>query len=343
MKKLFSFSITAISILLFASLTSQNKPTLVTAETPVAEVLLQLGDAPSSHLPDMNVPGVTANRGKDLVLRGSTLSPSGGKSQRISQHFVCTSCHNVERDEPDLSIVDPVNRLKYVAENGLPYLQGSALYGIVDRTSFYNGDYEKKYGDLVKPARNNLRQAIQLCATECSQGRWLEDWELESILAYLWTIDLKMGDLNLTDGDLKTIDAAVQGKSDKSLAKDKIKSSYLSGMPATFLDPPKDRVAGFSNIGDPDIGKQLYELSCLHCHENKRYSFFGLNESNLSLEFLDRHFPTYSRYSVYQVARYGTSPVPWKRAYMPQYTNEKMTPQMLEDLRTYIEQQAKKG
>ena len=90
-----------------------------------------------------------------------------------SKHFVCTSCHNIQKEDPDLSIADPQARLEYARDMELPYLPGTTLYGAVNRTSFYNGDYEKKYGDLVKPARNNLREAIQLCAVECSQGRAL--------------------------------------------------------------------------------------------------------------------------------------------------------------------------
>jgi len=58
---------------------------------------------------------------------------------------------------------------------------------------------------LVKPARNDLRKAIQLCAVECSQGRALEDWEMESVLAYLWTIGLKMNDLSFSKKELKSI------------------------------------------------------------------------------------------------------------------------------------------
>jgi cytochrome c len=340
MKKLIALSIPVLAIFLFANSTWKGEWE-ITGETPVAEVLDRLGDIPAPHLVDANVEGVTVERGRDIVLQGRTHSPYGGKSERVSKHFVCTSCHNVERDEPDLALADPEARLEYVHQKGLPFLQGSALYGIVDRRLFYNGDYDKKYGDLVKDARNDLRESIHLCATECAQGRPLEDWEMESVLAYLWTIGLKMDDLDLSEDELEKIEKAGNGKAEKEEAMDLVKSKYLLGMPATFLDPPADRRAGFSQTGNVDRGKKIYELSCLHCHERQRYSFFNLDKSEISFEFLDKHFPTYSRYSVYQVSRYGTSPIPWKRAYMPHYTKEKMSEQMLEDLRTYIEQEAK--
>ncbi len=331
------FLLVCFAILLFANLDWKKSPApVVTADMPVAEVLLKLGDDPAPHQPDLSVEGASAERGREIVLKGQTSNPAGGMSERVSKHFVCTSCHNVERDEPDLAKTDPLARLNFVKQQGLPFLQGSALYGIVDRRSFYNGDYEKKYGDLVKPARNDLRQAIHLCATECAQGRPLEAWEMESVVAYFWTIGLKMSDLGLTDRDISVIDKAIAGRSDRAEAVNLVKSRYLTGMPATFIDPPADRQQGFSQTGDAETGKAIYELSCLHCHNKKRYSFFNLDNSKKSLKFLNRFFPAYSRYSVYQVARYGTSPEPGKRAYMPHYTQEKMSEQMLEDLRAYV-------
>lgn len=303
---------------------------------PVAEVLTGLGDAPMPHQPDLSLRGASAEAGKELVLLGRTNAPGFGFGRRISQHFVCTSCHNVERDEPYLSRTDPLARLRYVAEKGLPYLQGSSLYGIVNRSSFYNGDYKKKYGALVDKARNNLREAIQLCATECSQGRHLQDWEMESVLAYLWTIGLKMEDLSLSEEELHAIAAAKEENQGQAEAIQLIKSKYLHGMPATFVEPPSDRNKKTPTSGDAENGRLLYELSCLHCHRDRRYAFFLLDDSQLSLQYLDRHFSRYSRYSVYEAARYGTSPLPWKRAYMPQYTLEKLSEEMLEDLRTYL-------
>ncbi len=327
--------------LLFSNLIWKDGVSTINEKMAVADVLVKLGDPVAPHLPKTDMEGVSVERGRDIVLKGWTDSPFGGKSSRVSKHFVCTSCHNVERDEPDLKATDPLARLEYVSRKGLPFLQGSALYGIVDRRSFYNNDYKKKYGDLVEPARHNLREAIQLCATECSQGRPFQDWEMESVLSYLWTIGLKMSDLDLSEEEYHKIDDAVAGNGAGDEAIALVKSKYLDGFPATFIDPPSDRRMGFSKLGDPETGQMIYELSCLHCHERKRYSFFNLDNSALSFEFLDKHIPTFSRYSVYQVARYGTSPIPWKKAYMPHYTKEKMSEQMLEDLRVYIEQKTK--
>lgn len=307
----------------------------------VAEVLQQLGDEPPAHYPDTSLPGVSVEAGRGIVLTGFAPKPGGGTINKQSKHYVCTACHNVEREDPDLSVADPQARLEYARDNGLPFLQGTALYGAVNRTSFYNGDYEQKYGSLVEDARHSLRESIQLCATECSQGRALEPWELESVLAYLWTIDLKLGDLRLSEAAYAQIESALAKQENQAATIALIKSKYLAGSPATFVDPPQDRKAGYSvDSTDVENGRLVYELGCLHCHENQRYSFFSLDNSKLTFKHLAKHFPRYTQYSVYQVGRYGTSPVPGSKPYMPNYTLEKMSHQQMEDLRAYIEMEA---
>ena len=311
--------------------------------TPLNEVLLALGDQPLPHQIDASIPGVSAEAGSNLVHLGRAIKEDGGTTTRQSRHFVCTSCHNMKREDPDLSVSDPQARLEYVAANGMPFLQGTALYGAVNRISFYNGDYEEKYGELVTPARHNIREAIQLCAVECSQGRPLKDWELESILAYLWEIQLQVGDLILSDTEKQSIELALNKTGNKQKAIDLLHGKYLSGSPATFVTPPENRKTGYPEVqpGDAENGKLIYELSCLHCHEQERYAYFELNESKTTFDFLEKHFKKYTPYSSYQVIRYGTAPLPGKRAYMPNYTREKMNDQQVEDLRAYIEMKAK--
>lgn len=341
MNKLFGFVLCCFT--LATAFITAPKNTVIDENDSVAEVLRRLGDQTLPHYPNTETKGVSAEQGKQLVLTGFAVNKEGKKVAKQSAHFVCTSCHNVERDEPNLSQVDPVAKLAYVVEKGLPFVQGSPLYGVVNRTHFYNGDYEKKYGDLVKAARNNLREAIQLCAVECAQGRRLEDWELESILAYLWTIDLKISDLDLTDEEVKQINQGTRDSSKNIELVALLKSKYLQAMPANFATPPEDRQQGFLEIkGNPQNGKKIYDFGCKHCHEGMRYSFFELDDAQNTFKFLDRHISRYTRYSIYQVARYGTSPLPGKGAYMPQYTMEKMNNQQLEDLRTYIQEQAQR-
>lgn len=336
------YSIILLSIFLFPFLFIKGDKASVNKKMPVAEVLKKLGGKSITHQVNLGLKGGSVENGRKLFFEGFSENPNGKKSKKQSKHFVCTSCHNTVKEDPDMSISDPQARLDYAAEKGLPFLQGTTMYGAVNRTSFYNGDYYKKYGKLVDKARNDIREAVQLCAVECAQGRKLKYWEVESILAYLWTIELKMDDLAISEAEYKTLTAAVDNEVNQGQALDLLKGKYLQGSPATFIAPPKDRKAGATNItGNPENGKLVYDLSCKHCHESERYSFFKLDDTDLSFDHLDKHFDKYNRYSTYQVSRWGTSPTAGKRAYMPQYTEERMSVQQLEDLRTYIKQKVR--
>ncbi len=338
-------SIIVAGLLLVSLRPSEPAGLQIAQDTPVWDVLQHFGEPAPNHRPDEAIAGASAEKGADLVLKGITKKPSGGKTSKQSAHFVCTSCHNIKKELPDLRQSDPQARLEYAQQQGIPFLQGTTLHGAVNRISFYNDDYEKKYGDLVAPTRNNLREAIQLCAIECSQGRRLKDWELESVLRYLWTLELTMEDLDMSPeafSQLQQKVAAHQNGQKDQASIDLIKSYYQPGVPAHFVKPPEDRKVGYTGVeGNPENGKLVYDLSCKHCHENKRYSFFHLDDSKNTFRYLKKHFARYTRYSVYQVSRYGTSPMAGKRAYMPQYTEEKMSNQQMEDLRAYIEQEAR--
>ncbi|NND33952.1 MAG: cytochrome c [Saprospiraceae bacterium] len=308
-------------------------------EFSIAKLLEALGDEPLPHKPNLLTGDASISRGRDIVING--MSKAGGKkSKRQSKYFTCIACHNIEREDPQLSNPSPEARLKYTNDQNLPFLQGSALYGVVNRRSFYNGDYEKKYGDLVKPARNDLRQAIQLCAVECSQGRKLRDFELESVLAYLWTIDLKLKDLFLTPDELELVEHAFDTGNNRGEAIKVLRSKYLDSSPATFVDPPADRSNGNQLTGRPENGAIIYKNSCQHCHFENKYSFLLLDDSKLTFQHLQNKAGKYSSHSMYQVIRYGTPPKGGKKAYMPQYTKEKMTDQQMADLRAFIDESA---
>ena len=313
---------------------------VVDAQTPVREVLRSLGAAERSDVTVRPVEGASVELGRRLVLEG--ISAGGGQQ---SAHFKCTSCHNVVREDPVLTVSDPEARLVYAEEHDLPFLPGTTLWGAIDRARYYNDDYEKKYGDLVEMARRDLRKAIQLCATECAQGKPLDAREMESVVAYLQTIGTTLGDLPEDAPSTDRINMAIRGADAgaKAAVIQQLKASYALASPATFVLPPKDRAAGYpvTQTPNPANGAVLYQRACLHCHENQRYSFFELDETERDYDFMAKHFPRYTRYSTYQVARYGTSPIPGKRAYMPHYTAERMSDQQLEDLRAFLEGAAK--
>jgi mono/diheme cytochrome c family protein len=313
----------------------------ISGQTSLQEVLELWGEpAPKHKLAKIDPEMV--KRGEEIVKRGRTIGPDGKKSRYVSKYYTCTACHNVVQEDPQLSSRDPEARLDYARENNLPFLQGTTFHGMVNRESWYNDDYEKKYGDLVKAARFDLKESIQLCATECAQGRLVNDWEMEAILSYFWSLEFKLEDLDFHEDELHFLRQKPKVEEERKEVIDWIKSRYLQTSPAHFGDAPKSKVEGYPGLpGDPVRGEALYKLSCLHCHApEKEISGYLLDESPLSLKHLQKNMFKDSHFSLYQIIRYGTYALPGHRPYMPHYPLERMSDQQVEDLRAYIEKES---
>lgn len=308
-----------------------------TEATPIAEVLMSLGETPAEHY--IKIDSAMARRGEEIVLTGRTTDLKGRRTDFVSKYYSCTSCHNVEQEDPDLRFSDPEARLPYVKEKGLPFLQGTTFKGIVNRESWYNDDYVKKYGDeKIEIAHESLRESIQLCAVECSQGREMEDWEIEAVLAYYWTLQFTLGDLGLTAEELTKLNTESKVPEQKAALRTWIRSLYAQTSPAHFYDAPPSKREGYPGLtGDAARGKDLYELSCLHCHKPGGVSHYPLGDDKLSFRHLRKMIPKDSHFSLYQIVAYGTYAIPGHRPYMPHYPAERMSKQQVEDLRSYIE------
>lgn len=308
--------------------------------TPVAEVLNAFGEPYPDHRPsDMSEAQV--EKGRDLILHGSYKTASGGNARRQSRFFTCTNCHNMVKEDPDLRVSDPETRLDYALKNNLAFLQGTTLYGTVNKVSWYNGDYFKKYGDLVKPANKSLRAAMQLCAEVCSQGRSLTDDEMEASLAFLWSLELKLGDLKLSKSDWQKLQESQKTASSNPEMVKWLKSYYLAGSPATFVETPESKSEGYEVARTPDAkrGKAIYDASCLSCHNQQGPSkYLKLDHDKLSLGMLDRHITYDGHLGLYEIVRHGTYADAGHRAYMPHFTAERMSNAQVEDLRAYVEQ-----
>lgn len=306
-------------------------------KSSLANVQLLLGDT----LPDHRIIATPEQirMGEELVKVGRTLGPDGKRSSYISKYYACTSCHNTVREDPDLRVSDPEARLDYAIKNKLPFLQGTTFKGIVNRESWYNDDYVKKYGDeKIEIAHKDLRESIQLCAIECSQGRTMEDWEIEAVLAYYWTLEFTLGDLGLSAKDLDKLNLASAKPANYPELRKWLRSFYKTTSPAHFYDAPKNKREGYSGLtGNPDRGKAIYELSCLHCHQEHSVSHYTLDNSKLSFRHLNKMMTKDSHFSLYQLIAYGTYAIPGHRPYMPHYPAERMNKQQVEDLRSYIE------
>jgi len=343
-KYFFYFFLAIISLSVTLSFTHfkvENNISVVVENVSLEDVLLRLGDAPLLH--EMkSFDAEKAKMGEDIIRKGYT-TYKGKKSKRISKHFVCTDCHNLTKEFSNLASESPVERLEYAKSHSLPFLQGSTFFGIYNRTKFYNGDYKKKYGELVDDARDSLDNAIQLCAEYCSSGRPMLSWELEAVKHYYKKNELQIEDLNLPLDVQERI-----GQYQNAPAQEKkaliavVKKSYRQFYSATFLPtmPREDRKYGKN--GNIENGELIYNKSCLHCHAYKRATNLSLDNGKLSGRMFVRNLDNYKDKSLYQIIRWGTYAKSGRKQYMPLYTKEKMSDDQINDLVAYIKQIAKK-
>lgn len=309
----------------------------ISGDTPVSELLISLGDVPQKHFIKEIDPKKVA-MGEEIVLKGNTVMADGSKSRKVSEFFVCTDCHNLGPEAPGPLENDPDIRLRFAMDNDIPYLPGSTFWGMVNRTGWFNGDHIIKYGDLVKPANHDLHNAVQLCSRECSSGRYLEEWELEAVMHYLTTLQLKVIDLGLTADEMGAVSSAENVADAIAL----VKSKYLDAIPATFLDPLPTEQRAMGEKGDAVKGKFIYEKSCMHCHKENGVAktVFGNGKGQKDAAWLVSYLPKNNGGSIYWICRKGTPPKKRTPQYMPIYSKEKLTDGQIEDLVTYVKQMA---
>ncbi|MEZ4938248.1 MAG: c-type cytochrome [Crocinitomicaceae bacterium] len=299
------------------------------SDTYVFELLINSGmKTPNYYVEDID--SAKARQGEDLVNIGYTRI-NNMNSKKISKHFVCINCHNVVRETNHLESNDPEVRLNYMMKNKIPFLPGSTLYGVVNRSSYFNGDYVKKYGPRAQEAEKDLRKAIQVCAEISSEGRTLEEWEIESILHYLNTLQLRVGDLHLNKEELEILNAS-KGIEIINL----LQSKYLSKENATFGYPLASNVRQLGLKGDSAKGEYIFKFGCMHCHNPEGITIFTLEADQFNRNYLKNRMKKSNNKSIYEITRTGTQPKKLKKTYMPMYTYEKLSDLQLEHLAAYL-------
>lgn len=325
----------------------QQTETQITDETPLWDVLMQLGKIKPSTL-DRSKQS-SPEKGKQLLETGTTVDFEGRQAPKLSNKFVCTTCHTIEREHFSAVTIDPQQRLLYSDSMHLPFLPGAPLYGVVNRILFFNDDFQTKYkgdvGALFRKAHvGGLREAIQTCNQTFAQGRVLKDWEVESILAYFWTMELRIGDLKLEPLDLAKIQLALETDKDNARAVNLLRRYYNELYPSHLTPPmdPEKRRKTSPVLNSFTNGWRVYRWSCLHCHQNRRYSKFKLDVTEKSFVTLKKHFDDGSRQSMYDVIRFHEGSK-GNHTGMPLYTSERMSDQQIQDLRFFIIQMANMG
>jgi cytochrome c553 len=268
------------------------------------------------------------NKGKEIYFQGQTTDLNGNKTDIQSKIFKCSHCHNTVREDANLNSLDnPVQRMTYLQKKNIKLMTGTTIFGLVNKTSWFNGDYIKKYGEpLIGPARNNLHNALQLCSKECSKGRLLDNFELEAMMNYLWSLQYKLADLNLNEQEWKLINDESIGKPDKLAL---LNSKYAKKSNATFGNIPADFEQGYGNVGNPKDGQFIFEQSCLHCHNTQTTipEIPKFRDRKITYRFL------YRMTKLYKPAREGKFS---EDTYMPNYTQEKLSDKHLDDLKAYL-------
>jgi mono/diheme cytochrome c family protein len=298
-------------------------------EWSVEEALLALGEEPSLHyIPVLDRD--SARMGEEMVRFGRLCD---GSNKRISKYFYCTDCHNLVKESYDPADESPEAVIEYGKKNKLAFLPAATFYGMYNKEHWYNGDYEKKYGELVAPTRDTLYNAIQLCATQCSQGREMEPWEIRCVMHYYKSIALKIGDLVFTQEEINLLGKAVINN--KALASEIIHNHYNEINDATFGTSLIPEIEGYS----PNLenGEYMYQYGCLHCHApTKEITNFDLSMDVLSFKFLEAKLYKYNSFSLSHITRYGTYAISGRKQYMPQYSMENMSDEQMLDLIAYI-------
>lgn len=300
----------------------------------VEDVLIELGDPKPQHYIE-KIDLDSAKMGEELVYFGRLLDHS---NSRISKYFVCTDCHNQVLETDDPADESPKRVLEFSKKNDIPFLPGSTFYGMYNKRHWYNGDYDKKYGDLVKDTRDTLYNAIQLCATQCSQGREMDPWEIRCVMHYYKKIQIKVSDLKFSNEEYTQFSNLVTVGNAKAIGM--VKGKYNEINDAHFGTSEIPKIEGYEPSFDN--GEYIYKKGCMHCHAPEReMTNFDLDMNKLSFKFLYAKKDKYNHFSISHITRYGTYAINGRRQYMPQYTFENMSDEQMLDLMHFIETKAK--
>lgn len=303
----------------------------------VQEVLIELGENPPAHFIE-KVDSVKAQKGFQLITTGKIQGIKNYSKQ--SKYFVCTDCHNLKSESAFYSSLHGGVDLNYMKSQEMDYVPGSTLKGVVNRTSWYNGIYQEKYGDLAKESQYDLKNAIQLCASACSQGRKFTTEELEYVLHYLWTLEYKISELGLNKEEIEVLESDSVGNAEKVKL---LHSKYplKSEASKALLIPTEERLHSFS--ADLEIGEYIYNYGCENCHNRQNgISDFKLDDNFLTFRYLKNNFRRQDEKSVFVTVRNGTYPEAHQKAYMPFYTAERMSDFQLKSLIIFINSKSQK-
>jgi hypothetical protein len=304
--------------------------------------------------------------GKELFINGQVKKqPTGPRpSKPISKHFKCVACHNYEREDPVLTNQNPEARFAWIEKTGrgIYLLQGATMWGVVNRETFYP-DYYAIYHHLCVPKgkkppstpcgpllkicgpgcrtmdQDSLEDAIQVCSAYCSAGRYLDEWELDALLAFFWDQEIRLKDLGLPPEQAAHVEAILTSPSpDPQYARGLrhlLAGKYAKKADNTFRGDFKstgytrqgsivvEYEDGTKYTGESGRGGRLWNLSCARCHGTK------------NLPQKANHF-TKDLGKFHKMLAKGTRHR--DKHYMPNFTLERLSRQQAADILLFLRQ-----
>ncbi len=284
--------------------------------------------------------------GRSLATQGQVKDPpvEPSPSTSLAETYRCVHCHNLVREDEKLAVQDPETREKLIRsvkpgvepekpDAALRLTPATTLWGAVNRERFYNGHYEEYHrlkleaGAAMNP--DSLADAVQICCNYCSAGRFPEPWELDSLVAFLWTLELRMKDLNLPEKEAQALLEQLQSDEDETVkqARKSLRQHYLARAGADCHDEPvqtKEAVDTYADgtrySGDAARGRLLYRSACAGCHGTDVHP-----KADAELVAGDKLF---HRYVWKGTEREGV--------YMPRFTQQRLSRQQAADIRVYL-------
>jgi mono/diheme cytochrome c family protein len=285
--------------------------------------------------------------GRQLLTKASVSNPPEGQtpSEPLSKAYRCVHCHNLSREDPKLTTQDPDAREQLMRakppENPakrdgavVSLTAGTTLWGAVNRESFYNGHYAQYHRLKVANEQpmnpKQLADAVQICCRFCSVGRYPEPWELDSILAALWDLELHVKDLDLPETDMQRILADLQGDQVVKLGQARLalKKAYLTASKAERSELPSRTTIEYDEYapgqvikGDAEKGKLLYASACAGCHNRE----FDLPEGRRLADSAKQ----FHKYVWHGTERHDD-------LYMPFFSKQRLSQRQAADIRAYL-------
>jgi cytochrome c553 len=306
--------------------------------------------------------------GKEIFLNGFVQNPPTGlsPSRPVSKLYKCITCHNIEREDPDLTVQDPEARFQWIEKTGkdIFLIQGTTVWGVVNRETFYPDDFSK-YHDLCVPkgkelaswlpcgpllgmcmpgcrtmTPDSLEDAAQVCSAYCSVGRYLKEWELYALLAFFRDQEIKLDDLDLSPEQAAQAKAVLTSHSSDPQEIERMRtllvSKYSKKANNTFRGMPKIVTDNGSVVveyedstqftGNPDRGKRVWKVSCARCHDTKEHPLNAKQAKHLT-EDLEEFHEMLAKGTRHSFMRY-----------MPNFTLERLSRQQAADILMYLKQ-----